>query len=289
MPAIPDSPKRLLLHIKDRLEVDESQEEKISLSYMLMEHLFNLNKTDVTVDRSVNVKSSAAKKLDKYIARLNDGEPIQYVLGEASFYGRNFVVNSSVLIPRPETEELVRLIINENSGKKIKLLDIGTGTGCIPITLTKEMSHCRCFAVDVDPRVIKVARQNADRHQADIQFMLLDILNETIKGDHTFDVIVSNPPYVTESERTSLKVNVRNFEPGTALYVPDSTPLVFYDRIASLAQSLLKPGGRLYFEINEKYGAEINKSLTELGYDSVEIIKDLNGRPRIAKALKPLT
>ena len=280
---IPDSPKKLLQYIISELRLDESLEEINSISQLIMQHIFGIEKTEIIVDRSINASKSQAKELKKFIERINNHEPVQYIIGEAEFYGRKFTVNPSVLIPRNETEELVHLIIKENAGKKIKLLDIGTGTGCIPITVLKELKGSKAFAIDIDPRVMKTARQNAELHQVQVEFMLIDILNEPIP-QQGLDVIVSNPPYVTETDKAQMKPNVLKHEPARALFVEDTDPLLFYRRIAELAKNALKEEGTLYFEINEKYGEDVQALLKVMNYSNVQVIKDLNGKNRIVRA-----
>ncbi len=281
---IPDSSKKLLQYIIAALTWESNEQEKTSLAYLLLQHQFNIDKTEIIVDRSINLSKSQIKDLNKAIERLNKGEPIQYILGEADFYGRKFFVSPGVLIPRNETEELVDLIIKDYKDKKIKLLDIGTGTGCIPITLAKELKLNKVFAVDFDPRVIKVARQNAEKFNVEIDFLMLDILKESIPLTG-LDVIVSNPPYVTESERILMRENVLNFEPHTALFVSNENPLLYYERIADLAKQSLKEDGRLYFEINEQFGQKLLHLLEDYGYVNVQILQDINGKDRMVKAL----
>jgi release factor glutamine methyltransferase len=228
-----------------------------------------------------------ATTLMKYIDRLNQGEPVQYILGEAYFYGRPFIVNPNVLIPRGETEELVELILEENSAKRLRVFDIGTGSACIPVTLAKERPGIKCFALDFSPRALKVARQNAERYSVHIEFYLIDILKEDIPVDH-LDIVVSNPPYIPESERENLDRNVKDFEPSTALFIPDEDPILFFRQIASLAKSSLKPGGRLYFEIHESFGEQVSEMLLELGYTEVRIAPDIHGKDRVVRGTKPL-
>ncbi|UII34314.1 peptide chain release factor N(5)-glutamine methyltransferase [Fulvivirga ulvae] len=280
---IPDSSKKLLKYITDEIQLEESTEEVLSIAYMIMEHVFNLDKAEIILDRSINVANSKARELNEFIKRINTHEPVQYIIGQTEFYGREFKVDKGVLIPRGETEELVHLIINENHGKRIKLLDIGTGTGCIPITLLKELRGSRAFAIDYDPRAMKVARKNAELHKVQIEFLLIDILNEPIPVQ-SLDVIVSNPPYVTESDKLLMKPNVLKYEPAMALFVEDSDPLLYYRRIAELAKSTLKEHGILYFEINERFGEDVQALLEIMDYSKVQVIKDLHGKDRIVRA-----
>lgn len=280
---LPDSSKKLFDFIFNKLEVNESKEELSSITYLIIENLFGIAKAEVIIDRSINISSKEQKALSQFLDRVNNNEPLQYILGEANFYGRKFQVDLSVLIPRPETEELVDLIIKENRGKKIKFLDIGTGSGCIPVTLSKELKETKAFAIDVDPRTIKTARANAQKFDVEVEFMLIDILSEEIPNS-PYDVIVSNPPYIRESERQGLNKNVKDHEPSKALFVRDDDPLLFYRRIADLSKKALKDGGRLYFEVNEKYGDDVKIMLEVLDFEDVHLIKDLNEKDRIVRA-----
>ena len=285
MPEIlPDSSKKLFQYIINGIDINEPEAEVSSIAYRVIDHLFHIDKAEVIVDRSLNITTKEKKNLDQFIMRINDHEPIQYIVGETEFYGRKFEVNSSVLIPRPETEELIALIIKENRDKKIKFLDIGTGSGCIPVTLARELRDSKAYAIDIDPRVIKTARSNAARHEVDVEFLLIDILTESIPGG-PFDLIVSNPPYVLESEREHMKANVLDHEPATALFVSDKDPFLFYRRICELSQQALRDGGRLYFEVNEKYAEDIKAMMEVLDFHSVNITQDLNGKNRIVRGL----
>lgn len=284
---IPDSTKKLLKWVIEYITVDESEAEKQSLAYMVIDRFFKIDKSEIISDRSINLGKNEIKDLKRFLDRINKEEPIQYIVGEADFYGRKFIVNPSVLIPRNETEELVNLIIKDHKDKKIKVLDVGTGTGCIPITLAKELKLNKVFAIDFDPRVIKIARQNASKHDVEVEFMMIDALKESfhLQG---FDVVVSNPPYVTNDEKELMKNNVLKYEPSTALFVNNETPLIFYERIAEHARESLKVDGRLYFEINEKFGDKIKFMLEQKGYKNVSIIQDLNGKDRIVRASNSL-
>ncbi len=280
---IPDSSKKLLQYITDQLEINEHPDEVSSIANLVLEYLFNIDRTEIILDRSINITNPQQKALDQFLSRLNDFEPIQYIIGEADFYGRKFIVNPSVLIPRQETEELVNLIVKDFTGKKIKFLDIGTGSGCIAITLLKELKGGKAFAMDIDPRVIKTARQNAERHEVSIDFLLIDIVTEPIPIQ-SLDVIVSNPPYVMTSEKDLMKPNVLDHEPARALFVEEDDPLIFYRRIAELSKTSLKEGGRIYFEINERFGEDVQAMLQVMDYSEVEIIKDLNNKNRFVSA-----
>lgn len=257
------------------------KQEAESLVSWLFEHHLGLNKGGL-LD---NVEEhSFPVRLYEDFERLKDGEPLQYILGKGPFYGRDFLVSPATLIPRNETEELVHLIIKENQQPGLKLLDIGTGTGCIPISLGLEMKNPEVFAVDISEEALKIAQQNASELDARVIFMKCDILSETPSVSQ-MDILVSNPPYIPELQKQEMHRNVLEFEPELALFVPDDDPLLFYRAIAKKGKQLLKPDGKLYFEINEEFGEEVASLLSQLGYFQVQIIKDLNGRNRIVKGI----
>jgi len=214
------------------------------------------------------------------------GEPIQYILGEAPFYGRNFSVSRDTLIPRNETEELVYRILKENPELGLRVLDLGTGTGCIPITLALELQAPEVYALDVSLAALEVARKNAAQLGAQVQFLEGDLLGATPNLD-LFDVLVSNPPYVPFRDREEMHANVLNFEPHVALFVTDEDPLLFYRAIGSWGQQLLKKGGKLYLEIYEHLSEELVQLLQSMGYTQVNVHQDLNGKNRMVTCYWP--
>lgn len=226
--------------------------------------------------------------------RLLNAEPIQYVLGKAHFYGREFIVTPEVLIPRQETEELAIWVrdslVRTAPSHPVKILDIGTGSGCIPITLGLELEErhlpATISAMDISSGAIEVAKENARRLKAEVDFLEQDIFTARPELFSDLDVIISNPPYVRELEKTMMHSNVLNFEPGTALFVPDDQPFKFYSHICELANYWLRPGGWLFFEINEALGAEMISLLENRGFSQTELRKDLNGRDRMIKGKK---
>jgi release factor glutamine methyltransferase len=217
--------------------------------------------------------------------RLKNEEPIQYILGETSFFGYSFNVNENVLIPRPETEELVEWIIKsvENKDVEISILDIGTGSGCIPISLKKELPNIKITGFDISSEALTVAQANSKLNNADVSFQKVDILS-TVEIKENFDIIVSNPPYVRELEKKEIKNNVLNNEPHLALFVSDDNPLLFYNRIADVAKINLNKNGLLFFEINQYLGPETKQMLEIKGFKNVELKKDLFGNNRMIKA-----
>ncbi len=225
------------------------------------------------------------KRLEEIQKRLLNNEPVQYILQEAWFYDIPLYVDSNVLIPRPETAELVDWIIKENQqSQNLSILDLGTGSGCIPIVLKRKLPQAKVYACDISPEALAVARKNASRHQAEIDFFLLDILN-TSEWDKIpqVDILVSNPPYVPENNKESLRPNVLDFEPGIALFVADRNPLLFYEKIAELGLKTLKPGGRIYVEIHEELGSEVMTLLQSKQYNTI-LKQDMQGKDRMVKA-----
>lgn len=220
------------------------------------------------------------EKLIADFERLKTGEPIQYILGKGPFYGREFIVTPDTLIPRNETEELVHLIIKENPKPKLRILDVGTGTGCIPISLALELKEPEVYGIDISEEALKIASLNAENLKAKVNFEKCDILTQVPKT-RILDILVSNPPYIPIEEKGLMHRNVIDFEPELALFVTDEDPLIFYQKIAEKGKDLLKPGGKLYFEINERYGLLVSELLKILGYQSVKVHKDLNGKDRI--------
>ncbi len=272
--------KTQLIDLYDEKEIE-------SFIYLIFDHLLKYTKFDIHLKKEEKIKIETEKKINKITEGLKKHTPIQYILGYSEFYDLKFEVNPHTLIPRPETEELVDLIINENQNKGANILDIGTGSGCIAISLAKNMPSAKVSALDISVGAIETARKNAKNNNISIDFILMDIFNIT---QHNFtikyDIIVSNPPYVRESEKEYMDENVLRYEPHTALFVPDSDPLRYYKTIAKFASSNLHSSGRLYFEINEALGKEMTHMLEELEFRNIQIIKDINGKDRIVKAVK---
>lgn len=259
---------------------DYDKQESESLVSWLFEHHLGWRRSDLLNKAD---ETSFPHKIFEDLERLKTGEPIQYILGKGPFYGREFFVSPATLIPRNETEELVHLIIKENPRAGLRLLDIGTGTGCIPISLALEMTDPEVYAMDISEEALMIARKNADELGAKVTFSKCDILIQT-PGVGKLDILVSNPPYIPEQEKSMMHKNVLDFEPKLALFVSNDDPLIFYRAIAEKGKQLLKSGGKLYFEINEKYGKEVAGLLEDLGFIEVKVLKDLNGRDRIAVA-----
>lgn len=246
---------------------------------------FGLSKADILCGAVDEMTAEKTAELNKIFGRLTEGEPVQYVLGRAEFSGRWFNVRPGVLIPRPETEELCTWITADSkvSGSP-KVLDIGTGSGCIAITLQLDMPESKVTAWDISADALDVARENAQQLGANVNFVKLDALNAKPEGE--WDVIVSNPPYICEKEKKDMAVNVLEHEPHTALFVPDADPLLFYRAITRLAVQTLSKGGRLYFEINPIYADDTCRMMRAEGMTAVELRSDMYGKQRMAKGVK---
>lgn len=259
-----------------------SPEETDSLIFLIFEKLMGYSRTRFLLAGDEELSKELLTEIVKIVDRLKQHEPIQYILGETEFYGLSFDTVPDVLIPRPETEELVDWIIRENQIQAPVILDIGTGTGCIAVSLRKNIPDSTVLACDISSVCIRTTQQNARRSAADIQVFEYDILNNTPEIEFPrLDVIVSNPPYVRESEKKRMEKNVLGFEPGLALFVPDDNPLLFYIRIADFAGIYLKQGGRLYFEINEAFGTECLAMLQRKGFSELRLKKDIHGKHRM--------
>ncbi len=271
--------KRLFQQLLRDFTTDDSQAEKEAVLVWLLGSKLGLSRAEIMAGKNVRIDQSL---LDQFMHRLNNHEPLQYVLGEAEFYGRKFMVNPAVLIPRPETELLVRLVVDHflDNKQKIRLLDIGTGSGCIAITLALELHSSTVFATDISSDALDIAKENAKQLKAKVQFDVHDILNDSISMG-PLDAVVSNPPYILENEKPLLEKKVVEYEPAQALFVPDSNPLLFHTAIAEKARQSLKPGGLLLTEINESLGKETAALFRSFGYTDVKIIKDLDGKDRV--------
>ncbi len=260
-----------------------------SFSYLIFEHILNFSKTDIYLKSESIINQDNYNEFIKVIDELKTYKPIQYILGKTEFYGLTFNVNHSVLIPRPETEELVDWIINDckkdsilQAKKEIKILDIGTGSGCIAIALAKNIQNAQIEAIDISEPAIEVAKLNVEKNETKVIFHTLDILNfKNYSSENQYDIIVSNPPYIKESEKKLMHANVLDYEPHTALFVSDSDPLLFYKTIANFGSKYLTKNGKLYFEINEALGNETCEMLSYSGYNNITLKKDINGKDRM--------
>ena len=272
---------RRLAHVYDEGEAK-------AIARMVYEVRFNLTLSDLFIGKDTQLSANDQAELAEITQRLEQQEPVQYVLGQADFCGRTFTVNQHVLIPRPETEELCQWIISEFRDESLEfrdcsILDIGTGSGCIAITLAAGLPKFEVTAWDISGEALQVARENAKRLHFNVIFELADALSTPLDHER-WDVIVSNPPYICNKERARIEANVLDHEPHTALFVPDETPLLFYSAIAQYGLTALKTGGRLYFEINPLYAQELAEMLSMMSYHDIEIKIDQYGKQRMIRA-----
>ena len=272
-------------HIQHELQGLYPETEIKSFCYLIVEKLTGFSRSEIIVNKNTLFSKEQHHTIDSFILKLRNFVPIQYILGETEFYGLPFNVNESVLIPRPETEELVDWIQSENDrNANLQILDIGTGSGCIAISLKHEFKYATVEAFDISEKALETAKTNAELNKLEVTFSKVDILGSP-EFETKWDVIVSNPPYVTELEKADMQPNVLNNEPHLALFVPDNDPLLFYRHIALFAQKHLKPQGKLYFEINREFGQATMNLLNELGYTEVEVRKDISGNDRMVRAV----
>ncbi|GGW85288.1 peptide chain release factor N(5)-glutamine methyltransferase [Salegentibacter mishustinae] len=274
----------------NELESEYRAEEVFSFFFLLTEAFFGIKRLDLALNPETEIDENQIQKLDAALVRLKDHEPIQYIIGETEFFGLTFKVDKNVLVPRPETEELVQWILDDFASEKkaLKILDIGTGSGCIAISLAKNLPKAQISAIDISEKALQIAKinaetNNAETNNAEINFIQEDIL-KTDAFIGSWDIIVSNPPYVRELEKKEMHRNVLEYEPETALYVKDEDPLLFYNKITRLAKESLNPGGKLYFEINQYLADETEKMMQEQGFVT-EKRKDIFGNYRMLKGI----
>ncbi len=285
--------KEAKIYIRRELSDFYSENELISFIKIIFSDIFGMSSVDLILKENKTFSKEDFQKLKRIIARLKKYEPLQYITGFTEFYGLRFKVSPDVLIPRPETEELVDLVIKENRDPAgfenpqglLRILDIGTGSGCIAVSLAKNIAKASVFAIDISTKALDIAKINASDNSVKVSFVQKDIL-KGVSGveKQKYDIIVSNPPYVTISEKEKMQKNVLDYEPEQALFVKDEKPLVFYEAVARFAKQNLSEQGKLYLEINERFGSEVKELLLSFGFLSVEILKDINGKYRIVKA-----
>lgn len=270
----------ILSYFREELSAVADECEITSWYYISMEYLLVYNRSDCIINSNQILNKSQLSKIKQIVAELKTHKPIQYILGKTEFYGLKINVNEHTLIPRPETEQLVDWILKENF---VAALDIGTGSGCIPIALAKH-TDAKVLAIDVSEDALLIAEENAKNNKVEIDFIHQDILQTNYL--QKVDLIVSNPPYVLESEKEKIQENVLDYEPELALFVEDKNPLIFYKKIASLAFNFLNENGKLFFEINAKFGKETIEMLADIGFVNIELKKDMNDKDRMIKAIK---
>jgi release factor glutamine methyltransferase len=275
------------LQLKYQLEILYEKREASKIANMVMEHITGITRMDRLLQKELKLNHEQKKILDAKTNRLLNSEPVQYVIGEAWFANKPFLVNSSVLIPRPETEELIDWILKDSSEEEFQqVLDIGTGSGCIPITLKTKLPNLSIMSIDISSEALTIAQNNAIDHDVNIELKQIDFLDESNWHDlPLFDCIVSNPPYIKDSEKNTLSKHVIKYEPSIALFVSDDEPLIFYRKIALLGNRHLEKNGSIYLEINQALGQEVLDLFQENGY-TAELRKDMMGNDRMVKAKK---
>jgi release factor glutamine methyltransferase len=281
--------KDILAYFRQELASLYEKEEVARFAEFCFAEFAGYSRSDILLNPEKTVHESDLLKFHFAVKELKRGKPIQYILGKAWFYGMEFIVSPAVLIPRPETEELVRLVLDESKLHKesFSILDAGTGSGCIAVTLRKKIDRCHVYAADVSAEALSIARENSEKQECEIHFLQLDLLNEKERAKlPLLTFIVSNPPYITQSEKSSLSANVIDHEPHLALFTPQNDPLIFYRALAELGNEKLKPGGSIFAEINETLGIETCILFQKLGYTDVQLKQDLQGKDRFVVAGK---
>ena len=273
-----------ITHIRESLSDLYPEQELLSISRLLISKVTGFSFTEILLNKNTIFSLYQRQLIDNYLTELRKHRPIQFVLGETEFCELTFDVNEAVLIPRPETEELVEWIVRKEPSE-VKILDLGTGSGCIPIALKKLMPQASVSACDLSLDALKVAHSNAVKNGVVVDFFQLDILNE-IPNDGLYDCLVSNPPYIPIREKAEIAVGVKDFEPEMALFVPDDDPLLFYRSIALMGHKVLREGGRVYLETHRDYALYVLKLYEKLNYTDVEIKKDIAGNDRMVRAVK---
>ena len=259
------------------------KDEANAMILILLEHYFKIDRVKMALEPQLRLSESEMLTFHFAVKDLLRNKPIQYIIGETEFCDLKFKVNENVLIPRPETSEMIyKIVTNQKTKDKSQksILDIGTGSGCIAISLAKLLPQSKVYALDISEKALEVAKENAINNEADVTFIHDDILSLTNKIDTKFDIIVSNPPYVRELEKAEMRDNVLNWEPHNALFVSDNDPLIFYRTILEFAKSHLKENGEVWFEINEYLGKEMKDLCCEMGFSNVNIYKDFREKER---------
>ena len=278
--------KTLFQYLVSNIKIYDTNEAK-AIVYLLLDELLGISKTAILLDKPIDNHDIDWEKI---LIDINQARPVQHIIGHTEFYGRTFKVSPAVLIPRPETEELIEYFVREvkNKQKLPKILDIGTGSGCIAISLAKEIPAAEVHALDISAEALAIAQENAQRNEANVRFHQVDILSNNSLESLQFDIIVSNPPYITQQEATEMQANVLDFEPHLALFVENDTPLLFYRAILDFAQKSLQANGFVFVEINENFGNETAALFKQYGYQDIKIIKDLFNKNRFVCGWKAM-
>lgn len=272
-------------HIKESLSEQYSVGEVNAFIRIIFRNLLNYEPVDILLHKDTVLTDFTIKKIAKVVSELSNNRPIQYIFGQTFFHGHAFNVDPSTLIPRPETEELVDMIVDENSATDLDVLDVGTGSGCIAISLALALKFAKTTAIDISEEALSVARENARRLRADVRFLCRDALSLPVDRD-LYDIVVSNPPYICESEKTAMEPNVLDYEPHAALFVPDDDAMRFYRAVSRYASGALRDGGRVYFEINSRFPREVCQALESDGFVDVQTRLDISKRPRFVSGRK---
>ncbi len=278
-----NSIKAIITYVKQELATIYPENEVTSMLYILLGKYFDFSKKDVLIGKERRLSESELLKIIYAVKDLKKQTPLAYILGEWEFFGLTLLVNEHTLIPRPETEELVQLVMEENLKVTPTILDIGTGSGCIAIALKKHIPASTVVAFDISDKALSIAKQNAINNNVHVVFNQVDILKTTSFTNLKFDVIVSNPPYIPHSDKSTMDHNVLGYEPHLALFVENEKPLIFYQSIAQFAKNSLTSNGKLYFEIHENYAYDVKKLLASKGFDNIAVIRDINGKNRMIK------
>ena len=277
------SSSALRLHIRDRLVPTLPLQEADQIARLIIEALFGISISAQLLDRPIQISLASEREIGSIIQRLLKHEPIQYVLGYSEFFGHRFKTDNRALIPRPETEELVQMVLQQQISQSSTILDVGTGSGCIAISLALACNS-QVYAIDLDSNTLDLARENAKALTANVQFIHADFLTDLVELP-VLDIIVSNPPYVPESDLPSLEARVRDYEPSAALFVSDHDPLIFYRRMVEIAPLYLKPGGQVFMEIYHTAGPDIVRLFEQSRWSQVQVTKDINGNDRLLHAI----
>lgn len=273
--------------IKRRLTLVVGEREAYWMARDIIDDILGYSEVELLIKGNEVLSDFVIGKIDSVVERVERGEPLQYVLGWARFEGNRYMVTPDTLIPRPETQELVDIIISRHGDEKdLRVMDVGTGSGCIAISLARGLKFAQVSAIDISQPALEVARENAKMLKTRVNFECRDALSLTPKRGEKYDIIVSNPPYIAEYERKDMEHSVLDYEPSTALFVPNDDPLRFYRAIASFAVEALSQGGHIYYEINPLFASEMLEMMRGMGYNDIEIINDMQGRKRMLCARK---
>ena len=273
--------------IKRRLTLVVGEREAYWMARDIIDDILGYSEVELLIKGNEVLSDFVIGKIDSVVERVERGEPLQYVLGWARFEGNRYMVTPDTLIPRPETQELVDIIISRHGEEKdLRVMDVGTGSGCIAISLARGLKFAQVSAIDISQQALEVARENAKMLKTRVNFEYRDALSLTPKRGEKYDIIVSNPPYIAEYERKDMEHSVLDYEPSTALFVPNDDPLRFYRAIASFAVETLSQGGHIYYEINPLFATEMLEMMRGMGYNDIEIINDMQGRKRMLCARK---